>query len=241
MVARLEQRTPVAPHCGRSPRSKMAGAFESSTTRAHASDTGERATDAHQPERESDHHTVTRLDCARRAHAHDSAGHARARAPRHSDWHRSISIGIWATVSPPGSTNRNPPTAMTYQQKDGGSGHEPNTHNEAGSKDRAPGTEVQGRGGSAPRTSQRRLARVGKPDRAGRPGPRSGTERVPMRVLGELGANLGANGSGRAWTGETAVDLEAFRSMLCGRLWTPVDACGHPLEIYGSEGCSWTA
>jgi hypothetical protein len=190
MVARLEQRTPVAPHCGRSPRSKMAGTFESSTTRAHASDTGERATDAHQPERESDHHDATRPDCARRARAHDSAGHARARAPRHSDWHRSISIGIWATASPPGSTNRNPPTAMTYQQKDGGSGHEPNTHNEASSKDRAPGTEVQGRGGSAPETSQGRLACAGKPDRAGRPCPRWAREGVPMRVLGELGAVL---------------------------------------------------
>ena len=45
---------------------------------------------------------------------------------------------------------------------------------------------------------------------------------------------IALDGCGRVWT---AVDWEAFCSWLCGRLWTPVVT----LEIYGSEGCSWTA
>jgi hypothetical protein len=32
------------------------------------------------------------------------------------------------------------------------------------------------------------------------------------------------------------MESKASHSGLCGRLWTPVDTCGHRLEIYGSEG-----
>ncbi len=53
-----------------------------------------------------------------------------------------------------------------------------------------------------------------------------------------LGAKLGAIRCGLVWTGVDACGIEtlSFRAV-----WTVVDTHGHGLEIYGSEGCSWTA
>ena len=47
------------------------------------------------------------------------------------------------------------------------------------------------------------------------------------------GANLGANSSGRLWTG---MDGCGLGGLLFLAVWTAVDGCGHGLEIYGSGG-----
>ena len=51
-----------------------------------------------------------------------------------------------------------------------------------------------------------------------------------------LGAKLGAILCGFLWT---AVDAGGIESLSFRPVWTSVDVCGHGLEIYGSEGCGF--
>ena len=48
-----------------------------------------------------------------------------------------------------------------------------------------------------------------------------------------LGAKLGAILCGHVWT---VVDAGGHQALVIRAVWTAVDACGHGLEIYGSGG-----
>jgi len=68
-----------------------------------------------------------------------------------------------------------------------------------------------------------------------------GSDGAAARVCGisaAVGAKLEAIRRGLVWT---AVDGDGHGSHTFRHVWTAVDGCGHCLEIYGSEGCSWTA
>jgi hypothetical protein len=56
---------------------------------------------------------------------------------------------------------------------------------------------------------------------------------IAQRRPAALGAKLGAIPYGPVWT---AADAGGIESLSFRAVWTPVDARGHGLEIYGSEG-----